>query len=230
MKRQDAGLLLAILIALAALLVALQRPPPKTLSATGGTGVGPAQDATGQAINLKLGATPIPCGGTGVGALQDATMQCVLTAIGGSSNAILANHAIADAAGTVNLNSSTYVPLAKVASFTLTASGTGKVRVIADAVFEYGNEGGATATLGVSVVAAGAIAPTTADYGTSPVTLVQTGNYAAALVVDYGGGASFPSALTPGSSYDIYAVGLAAVGSGVSVVKHGVQIAVQEQP
>ena len=62
-------------------------PPTPALAATGGTGVGPAQDATGQAINLKRGATPIPCGGTGVGPLQDATMQCVYTAISGGSAA-----------------------------------------------------------------------------------------------------------------------------------------------
>ena len=58
------------------------------LATTGGTGVGPAQDATGQAINMKAGVSPIPCGGTGVGPLQDSTMQCLLAAYptdGGSS-------------------------------------------------------------------------------------------------------------------------------------------------
>ena len=83
-------------------------PHPSTpaLAATDGTGVGPAQDATGQAINLKLGATPIPCGGTGVGPLQDSTMQCVLTAIGTGGGGVDAGSIIlaGDTTGPANAN------------------------------------------------------------------------------------------------------------------------------
>ena len=53
-----------------------------SMSATGGTGTGLAQDATAQAILAKLGLTT-PQGGSGTGLCQDATLQILLANIGG---------------------------------------------------------------------------------------------------------------------------------------------------
>ncbi len=59
-------------------------PAPSAHLYGNGTGVGPAQDATGQAM-LALYGLSTPTGGTGVGPLQDATMQALLAVIGGGS-------------------------------------------------------------------------------------------------------------------------------------------------
>ncbi len=90
---------------------ALPPAPTPALAATDGTGVGPAQDATGQAINLKLSVTPIPCGGTGVGPLQDSTMQCVLAAIGTGGGGVDAGSIMlaGDVTGAANANTVTAI-------------------------------------------------------------------------------------------------------------------------
>jgi hypothetical protein len=51
---------------------------------SGGTGIGPAQDATIQAILAELGFA-VPMGGTGEGLAQDASLQALLAAIGNTA-------------------------------------------------------------------------------------------------------------------------------------------------
>jgi hypothetical protein len=70
--------------------LATQQPDATTsLSATGGSGTGLAQDATAQAILAKLGLTT-PQGGSGTGLCQDATLQVLLANIGGGAAAVTA--------------------------------------------------------------------------------------------------------------------------------------------
>ncbi len=157
---------------------------------------------------------------------------------GGSGNAgaVLANHAIVE----MNVNPGVdlpgdpkWGPIALIESFTMTPGGSGKLHVEGTVTFFNSDVNPQGAAVGVAIVASGAAAPLVPDYptgiGDNEVGILAGRSGHNTIFVDYGGGGSFPSALTPGSSYDIYLLGSADAPLVINTREHSGQLTAQEQ-
>lgn len=152
-------------------------------------------------------------------------------------SAILSNHEIAESAAVPALPAQpTYAMIAMISGFVPSPEGNGKVHVEASAAL-FNTAATDNASIGIQIVAHGA-GFTTPDYPTSPslgsngITVAAGDSAFTGIVVDYGGGGSFPAALAvpgPVGGYDIYLLGTAATAGIIVVNDHGAQLSAQEQ-
>jgi len=164
-------------------------------------------------------------------------LEAWVLSIGG----VASNHAIGDNASIQNPSAGGhFATIVKIASFTPSKGGSGKVRCTATTVWANADTVNQhPVALGIKAVAAGSAAPNTSDYpniGTTGTGLGALGiasvspKGAVSLIVEYGGGGSMPAALTPGTAYDIYLMATSDDSNDVSTPAHGSQLSVQEIP
>ncbi len=145
--------------------------------------------------------------------------------------AILSNHAALTGPGLAPVPATTYGVLAVITGFTMSAEGSGKLRVQIDTAFTSTAGAGNNVILGVAAVTPPGPPPAAPDYTTQNFTTgPNNASSFAGLLCDYGSAGSFPPALVPGQTYDIYAMITANVSPAADIAGgDGNVIAIQEQ-